>query len=160
MRWYSVSGSSGFLPSRYRFHILETFMLASVCLSSCPSGHIRHRATKKRREHQKSIKKSKKNQPKIDQNRFKIGPESGPGAPWGHLPPKTAPRPKKNGQNCARGPPHPWPNLGPKIDRKSISKPSKRNMFLNIFLDRVRTPPGTDFHRIWGPKMEPKSIQN
>ena len=33
-------------------------------------------------------------------------------------------------------------------------------MFFNIFWDRVRTAPGTDFHRIWGPKMEPKSIQN
>ena len=126
-----------------------------MIISSCPSGHIRHRATKKRREHQKSIKKSTQNRPKSYQNRSRkrsrgtLGPSSS----------QDSSKTEKNGQNCARGPP-PWPNLGPKIDRKSIPKPSKRNMFLNIFWGRVRTPPGTDFHRIWGPKMEPKSIQN
>ena len=93
-------------------------------ISSCPSGHIRHRATKKRREHQKSFKKSIKNRPKIVQNRSKIGPESGPGAPWGHLPPKTAPRPKKTVKIAFANPP-PGPTWVPKsIENRSRSLPN------------------------------------
>ena len=103
--------------------------------------------------------KSIKNSSKIDQNRSKIGLGSALGASCGHLPPKTAPRPQKTSKTAFADPP-PGSKLGPKIDAKSTPKPSKRNTFLYSFSDRVLTPPGTDFHRIRGPKMEQKSTQN
>ena len=103
--------------------------------------------------------KAFKNPSKIDQKLSKIGLGSALGASWGHLPPKTAPRKQKSRKvaNGVRGPAPPGSKLGPKIHAKSIPKPSKRNTFLHLFSDRVRTPPGTDFHRIRGPKMEQKS---
>ena len=100
-------------------------------------------------------RKSTKNRPKSVQNRsWKRS--------WGILRPSSPqdrPKTAKNVQNGVRGPP-PGSKLGPKIDAKSTPKPSKRNTFLYSFSDRVLTPPGTDFHRIRGPKMEQKSTQN
>ena len=81
---------------------------------------------------------------------------------WGILRPSSPqdrPKTAKNVQNGVRGS-SPGSKLGPKIDAKSTPKPSKRNTFLYSFSDRVLTPPGTDFHRIRGPKMEQKSTQN
>ena len=99
--------------------------------------------------------KSTKNRPKSVQNRsWKRS--------WGILRPSSPqdrPKTAKNVQNGVRGPP-PGSKLGPKIDAKSTPKPSKRNTFLYSFSDRVLTPPGTDFHRIRGPKMEQKSTRN
>ena len=106
--------------------------------------------------------KSIKNSSKIDQKATKIGPKSVLEALLGHpaaiFPPRPPQDRKKRPKRRSRTPP--GSKLGPKIDAKSTPKPSKRNTFLYSFSDRVLTPPGTDFHRIRGPKMEQKSTQN
>ena len=112
-----------------------------------------------RRNSSKSIKKSMKNHQKLT----KIGPKSVLEALLGHpgaiFPPRPPQDRKKRPKRRSRTPP-PGSKWGPKIDAKSTPKPSKRNTFSYSFSDRVLTPPGTDFHRIRGPKMEQKSTQN
>ena len=100
---------------------------------------------------------------KILRKSTKIGPKSVLEALLGHpgaiFPPRQLQERKKRPKRPSRTPPQ-GSKLGSKIHAKSTPKPSKRNTFLYLFSDRVRTPPGTDFHRIRCPKMEQKSSQN
>ena len=100
---------------------------------------------------------------RIRRKSTKIGPKSVLEALLGHpaaiFPPSPPQARKKRPKRRSRTPP-PGSKLGPKIDAKSTPKPSKRNTFLYSFSDRVLTPLGTDFHRIWGPKMDQKSFRN
>ena len=106
--------------------------------------------------------KSIKNPLKIFEKSPQIGPKSVLEALLGHpgaiFPPRQLQERKKRPKRPSRTPPR--IQVGSQNRCKIDPEASKRNIFLYLFSDRVRTPLGTDFHRIWGPKMDQKSSQN